>query len=118
MTCHRYVYERMKMVSHRTIPPTETNKAVRYRDEHDDGCDGECQPVEMPWPDGETWPKPDKTTEQLAIEAFEARERYSHLGMMNVPADYEARKKQAVEYALAREELFKAEKALNERTGH
>jgi hypothetical protein len=59
----------------------------------------------------------EKTTEQLAIEAFEARERFNMLSMMNVPTDYEARKKQAVEYALALEELSKAEQALTEKVG-
>lgn len=58
MACRRYVYERMKMVSYRTIPPTETNKAVRYRDEHEVICDGKCAPVELPWPKGEEWPWP------------------------------------------------------------
>lgn len=58
----------------------------------------------------------DRTTEQLAIDAFEARERFNMLSMMNVPTDYEARKKQAVEYALALEELNRAEAELSLRT--
>lgn len=56
MPCKRYVYERYRRMDYRTIPPTEINKPVRYRDEHGLDCVGSCTPVELPWPDGEAWP--------------------------------------------------------------
>jgi uncharacterized protein Smg (DUF494 family) len=58
----------------------------------------------------------EKTTEQLALEHFEAQEHFNALRMMNTPTDYEERKKSAVQYALAQEALRKAEQALFSRT--
>ncbi len=55
MPCYRYVYERYRRVNYRTIPPTEINTPVRYRDQHENGCDKNCTPVELPWPEGEPW---------------------------------------------------------------
>jgi hypothetical protein len=40
MPCKRYVYERYRRMDYRTIPPTEINKPVRYRDEHGLDCGG------------------------------------------------------------------------------
>lgn len=56
MTCQRFVYERMAVYNFRTLPSIMTMKPVRYRDQHDDTCEGNCAPVEMPWPEGEEWP--------------------------------------------------------------
>jgi hypothetical protein len=50
----------------------------------------------------------------LAAEAFAKREYVKMLGAMNVPVDYETRKKQAVEYEVAKNEAMKAEAALRE----
>ena len=55
------------------------------------------------------------STEELATAAFEASERVRWLGMMNTPTDYEARKKQAVDYALAQEAAMLAQQALDEK---
>lgn len=54
-------------------------------------------------------------TEKLAIEAFEANERVRMLMMMNTPTDYEARKKAAVELAVAQEAALFAQRKLDER---
>jgi hypothetical protein len=56
------------------------------------------------------------STETLAIAAFEARERVMQLMLMNVPVDYEERKKAAVELAVAREAATYAQQALDRRT--
>jgi hypothetical protein len=53
--CKRYVYERYRRMNYRTIPATEISTPVRYRDVHDLSCAGDCQPEELPWPDGEPW---------------------------------------------------------------
>jgi hypothetical protein len=55
------------------------------------------------------------STEELATEAFQARERVRALEVMNTPADYEDRKKAAVELAVAREAAFYAQRKLDER---
>lgn len=54
-------------------------------------------------------------TEDLAIAAFEANERVKGLMIMNSPADYEERKKAAVELAVAREAAFYAQQKLDAR---
>lgn len=50
--------------------------------------------------------------ERLAADAHDKRTRYEALGMMNTPADPEARKAAAIEYALARREFLEADRAL------
>lgn len=50
----------------------------------------------------------------LAAEAFAKREYVKMLAISNVPADYEAAKKQAVEYEVAKYEAMKAEAALRD----
>jgi hypothetical protein len=48
----------------------------------------------------------------LAAEAFEKRERVRILEMINIPVDYEARKKAMIDLELARQEANAAEAAL------
>lgn len=56
MRCKRLVYEYRTVPNFRTFPTTFISKPVRYRDEHAEGCDGNCTPAEMPWPHDEPWP--------------------------------------------------------------
>ena len=48
----------------------------------------------------------------LATRAFEQRERVKMLEMMNVPVDYEERRKAFVELEIARREAIRAENDL------
>jgi hypothetical protein len=48
----------------------------------------------------------------LAATAFEKQERVRILGMMNIPTDYEDRKKAMIELEVARYESNQAENAL------
>lgn len=56
-----------------------------------------------------------KTTEELAIEVFEAKEKLKRLAMTNQREKYEDRQADAVEYALAQERMFNAQRVLDER---
>ena len=56
------------------------------------------------------------STEDLAMAAFEAQERVRMLEMMNMPTDYDERKKAFVELAVAREAAIFAQQKLDERT--
>lgn len=55
------------------------------------------------------------STEDLAIAAFEANERFRALQMMNTPTEYEERKKAAVALAVAQEAAVFAQKTLDAR---
>ena len=50
--------------------------------------------------------------EQLAATAHDKSERYKMLGMMNMPSDPGAKKRSAIEYAIARGEMIEASRAL------
>lgn len=50
----------------------------------------------------------------LAEDAFYKQEKLRNLSMMNTPTDYEDRKQNAIEYAIARAESNEAAKLLNE----
>ena len=56
------------------------------------------------------------TTAELAEDAFLKAEHVRMLGMMNLPTDFEERKKAFVELALAQEAAAKAQHALRART--
>lgn len=59
--------------------------------------------------------EPNLSTERLAAEAFDASERVRTLEMMNMPTDYEDRKKAFVALALAREAASRARARLDRR---
>jgi hypothetical protein len=52
--------------------------------------------------------------ERLAADAHDKALRFEGLGMMNMPYEPEARKAAAVEYALAKREMIKANRALED----
>ncbi len=51
---------------------------------------------------------------RLAEDAHDKRLRYEAQGMMNMPSEQEARKAAAVAYALAKREMFEANRALED----
>lgn len=55
-----------------------------------------------------------KSIAQLAEEHFLSSERLRVMGQMNMPQDYEARKKQAIEYAEAQAAEAAAKRALDD----
>lgn len=57
------------------------------------------------------------STAELAEMAFHAHEHVKQLEMMNTPTDFEDRKRAFIELALAREEAFKVQCALDDATG-
>ncbi len=58
---------------------------------------------------------PDKATiTKLAEDAFDKAERVRMLSMMNMPQEYEARRKAASDYALAQHEEMMARHALDD----
>lgn len=52
--------------------------------------------------------------ERLAATAHDKSEKYRMIGMMNTPSEPDAKKKSAIEYAVARDEMIEANRALED----